>query len=84
MNNIIENRNKYTFATGQSTRDLRDNSTDTQTDLEDLREHADSSDGLEALRKDSDEDLERRIELPDRVGWKARHFGWKPAVQSQQ
>ena len=65
MNNIIENNDEMQFANGQSSRDLRDNSADTQTDLEDLREHADSSDGLEALRKDSDEDLERRIELPD-------------------
>jgi membrane fusion protein (multidrug efflux system) len=78
MNNIIENGNKYTFANGQSTRDLRDNSADTQADLEDLREHADSSDGLEALRKDSDEDLERRIELPDRVDGKRGTSGGRP------
>ena len=78
MNNIVENGKKYTFANGQSTRDLRDNSTDTQTDLEDLREHADSSDGLEALRKDSDEDLERRIELPDRIDGKRGTSGGSP------
>jgi hypothetical protein len=65
MNNIIENGNEHKFANGQNSRDLRDNSDATQHDLEDLRERIDSSDGLEALRQDSDEALERRIELPE-------------------
>jgi membrane fusion protein (multidrug efflux system) len=51
MNNIIENGNDYKFANGQNHRDLRDN----------------PGDGLHALRNDSDQDLERRIELPERV-----------------
>ncbi|HKN01193.1 MAG TPA: HlyD family secretion protein [Candidatus Binataceae bacterium] len=63
MNNFIENNDEVRFANGQSSRNLRDNSDASQRDAEDLR--ADSSDGLEALRKNSDEDLERRIEFPD-------------------
>jgi membrane fusion protein (multidrug efflux system) len=59
MNNSIENNGEFRFANGQSNRDLRDD--------EDLREGTDSSDGLEALRRNSDEDLERQIKLPDRV-----------------
>ena len=59
MNNTIENNGEFRFANGQSNRDLRDD--------EDLREGMDSSDGLEALRRNSDEDLERQIKLPDRV-----------------
>ena len=43
---------------GESSRDL-------QVSSRDLNESTDSRDGLEALRRDSDEDLERRIELPD-------------------
>jgi membrane fusion protein (multidrug efflux system) len=78
MNNMIENSNEYKFANGQSTRDLRDNPGATQTDFEDLREHPDSSDGLEALRQDSDQDLERRIELPDRVDGKRGTSGSGP------
>src|SRR5260221_12722788 len=71
MNNSIENNGEYRFANGQSNRDLRDNSQDnsvvTQPDQQDLRDGTDSSDGLEALRRNSDEDLERQIKLPDRV-----------------
>ena len=59
MNNTIENNGEFRFANGQSNRDLRDD--------EDLREGMDSSGGLEALRRNSDEDLERQIKLPDRV-----------------
>jgi membrane fusion protein (multidrug efflux system) len=78
MNNTIENDDKFRFANGQNNRDLRDNPDATQHDLEDLREHADSSDGLEALRNDSDEDLERRIELPDSVDGKRGTSGGSP------
>jgi membrane fusion protein, multidrug efflux system len=78
MNNIIEHGDEHQFANGQSSRDLRDNPDATQHDLEDLRERADSSDGLEALRKDSDEDLERRIELPARVDGKHGTSGGSP------
>ena len=58
MNNFIGNNGEVQFANGQSSRDLRVNS-------ENLLERIDSIDPLEALRKDSDEVLERRIELPD-------------------
>jgi membrane fusion protein (multidrug efflux system) len=67
MNNTIENGDKFRFANGQSLRDLRDNPDTAQREIEDLRERTDSGDGLEALRRDSDEELERRIELPERV-----------------
>ena len=70
MNNIIEHGDEYRFANGQSRRDLRDNQDAAQRDLEGLRDPADSSDGLEALRRDSEEELEQRIELPDRVDGK--------------
>jgi membrane fusion protein (multidrug efflux system) len=72
MNNIIERGDEYQFANGQSNRDLRETPVGTQRDLEDLRDPADSSDGLEALRRDSDQELERRIELPERVDGKHR------------
>ena len=55
MSNIIEPSDQHQFANGQSPRDLRDNRDTTPRD------------GLEALRRDSDADIERRIELPDRV-----------------
>ena len=58
MDNIVGNNEEAQFANGQNTRDLRANS-------ENLHEQTDSSDPLEALRRDSDEVLERRIELPD-------------------
>jgi membrane fusion protein, multidrug efflux system len=67
MNNITEQGDESQFAKGQSNRDLRETPVGTQRDLEDLRDPADSGDGLEALRRDSDEVLERRIELPERV-----------------
>jgi len=72
MNHTIDQSDEYQFANGQSTRDLRDNQDAPQPDLEDLRERTDSSDGLEALRKDSEQDLERRIVLPNRVDGKHR------------
>jgi membrane fusion protein, multidrug efflux system len=55
MNNIFETSDQHQFANGQSRRDLRDNP-DTA-----------PRDGLEALRRDTDADIERRIESPDRV-----------------
>jgi membrane fusion protein (multidrug efflux system) len=67
MNNIIEYGDETQFANGQSSRDLRDNPDTAQREIEDLRERPDSSDGLVALRRDSDEELERHIELPERV-----------------
>ena len=51
MDNINQDNEKFLFANGQNHRDLRDN----------------QGDGLQALRNDSDQDLERRIELPQRV-----------------
>ncbi len=80
MNNFIE-KSENQFANGQNSRDLRVNSEpetqrETQIEVRDLREPIDSNsnanDGLEALRKyfderyfDEDEDVNRRIELPD-------------------
>jgi membrane fusion protein (multidrug efflux system) len=58
MNNIIGNNGEVQFANGQSSRDLRARSWN-------LRERTDSSDPLEALRRNSDEVLERPIELSD-------------------
>ena len=51
MDNINQDNEKFRFANGQNHRDLRDN----------------PGDALEALQADSDQDLERRIELPERV-----------------
>jgi membrane fusion protein (multidrug efflux system) len=51
MDNINQNDEKFQFANGQNHRDLRDH----------------PGNALEALRADSDPDLERRIELPERV-----------------
>jgi hypothetical protein len=69
MNNIIEDNDGDQFANGQSSRDLRVSSDAAepppQLDLNYPRERSDSSDGLQALRKNSGEDLDRRIELPD-------------------
>src|SRR5271168_4920560 len=70
MSNLIERTDESRFANGKISRDLRDNLDDIARDPQDLREYADSGDGLEALRKDSDEDLERRIELPAGVDGK--------------
>lgn len=61
MNNIIGNNEELLFANGQSSRDLRASSGN-------LHERTDSSDPLQALRKDSDEVLESRIELPTGLG----------------
>jgi membrane fusion protein (multidrug efflux system) len=72
MNDIIEDNDEDQFANGKTNRDLRASSAaaelETQLDVEDLRERADSNDRLEALRKDSGEDLDRRIELPRATG----------------
>src|ERR1700730_2130534 len=58
VDNIIGNNGEVQFANGQSSRDLRDCSGN-------LPEPTDSSDPLEALRRNSDEVLERPIELSD-------------------
>ena len=68
MNNIIGNNGEVQFANGQSSRDLRVNS-------ENLLERTDSSDRLEALRRDSDEVIERRLELPGGSGQKSGSSG---------
>jgi hypothetical protein len=65
MDNIVGNNGEEQFANGQSSRDLRAVSGN-------LQEPAGSSEPLEALRTDSDEILERRIELP---GGPARQSG---------
>jgi membrane fusion protein (multidrug efflux system) len=61
MISISEHNGEVRFANSQNRRDLRVSSRD-------LKESTDAGDGLEALRRDSDDDLERRIELPDRPG----------------
>ncbi len=71
MDNIIGNNGEMQFANGQSSRDLRASSGN-------LHERTNSSDPLEALRRDSDEVLERRIELPDRPGRKSGTSGGSP------
>ena len=76
MNNIIENNGEVQFANGQISRDLRVNS-------ENLLERTDSSDPLEALRRDSDEVIERRIELPDGPGRKFGSSGGSPSGGSR-
>jgi membrane fusion protein, multidrug efflux system len=60
MNNIIENGNETSFANGQSNRDLRGSS-----DV--IGEPTHSSDPFNALRRDSDEDLSRLIDLREGV-----------------
>src|ERR1700676_2401213 len=81
MDNIIENSENQ-FANGQNSRDLRGSSDgegpDTHVDAGDLDERTDSSDGLEALRPDSDEDLKRRIELSDGTPGDSRTSGGSP------
>ena len=71
MDKFTENNGEVQFANGQNSRDLRVSSLD-------LNESTDSSDGLEALRRDSDEVLERRIELPDGPGRKSGTSGGSP------
>src|SRR5882762_1671837 len=71
MNNIIGNNGEEKFANGQSSRDLRAR-------LGNLHERTDSSYPLEALRSDSDEVLERQIELPDGPGRKSGRSGGTP------
>src|SRR5258708_10995283 len=71
MNSIIDENGENRFANSQSRRDLRVNldfeETNTQLAIEGLREGAaDSDDRLEALRKNPDAELDRRIELPPR------------------
>ena len=73
MNNIIGNNGNVQFANRQSPRDLRDDH-----GSGDLLERADSGDGLEALRQDSDLDLGRSIELPERVDGKRGTSGGSP------
>jgi len=58
MDNIIGNNGEVQFANGENSRDLRANSGN-------LRDRTDSSGPFEALRRDSDEVLERRIVLPN-------------------
>ncbi len=71
MDNTNQDNEKFRFANGQNHRDLRDNPASAHDDATDLSERTDSrtnsNDGLQALRNDSDQDLERRIELPERV-----------------
>ena len=79
MNNIVEHGDELRFAIEQSPRNLRDNGALAQRDAEDLREQMDSSDGFKALRRDSDEDIERRIELPSGVDRKRGTSGGGPS-----
>jgi len=57
MGDIVGNNGDVQFANGQSSRDLRDIP-------EALHERTDLIDPFEALRKDSDEALEPRVESP--------------------
>jgi membrane fusion protein, multidrug efflux system len=70
MGDIIGNNGDVQFANGQSSRDLRVSSGN-------LHER-DASEPLEALRKHSDEVLERRIELPDGLARKSGTSGGSP------
>jgi membrane fusion protein (multidrug efflux system) len=69
MNDFTEDNDENQFANGQSSRDLRVSldaaELEPQLDVGDLRKRTASSDRLEALRENSGEDLNRRIELPD-------------------
>src|SRR5260370_30415580 len=78
MSNTNGNHDEFSFANGQSTRDLRDGPNAALPDLEDLRGGANSNEGLEALRRDSDQDLERRIDLPAGVDGKHGTSGGGP------
>jgi multidrug efflux pump subunit AcrA (membrane-fusion protein) len=71
MNEIIGNNGEAQFANGQSNRDLRANSRN-------LHGRTDSADPLEALRGDSDENLLRRIDLPNGRGRKSDASGGGP------
>jgi membrane fusion protein, multidrug efflux system len=71
MDNILANNGEVQFANGQSSRNLRVSSRD-------LHERTDSRDSLEALRRDSEEVLERRIELPNGPGRKSGTWGGSP------
>jgi membrane fusion protein (multidrug efflux system) len=71
MNNIIDNNGEEQFANGQTSRDLRVSS-----DV--IGERTDSSDRLEALRKNFDEDIERLIELPNRADGELGALGGSP------
>lgn len=51
----------------------------TSVDQEGLRERADSSDRLEALRINSDENLNRRVELPGGHGGESTTSGGSPS-----
>ena len=76
MNNISGNNGEVQFANGQISRDLRVSS-------ENRLERADSSDPLEALRRDSDEVIERRIELTDGLERKSGSSGGSPSGGSR-
>jgi membrane fusion protein (multidrug efflux system) len=71
MDNILGKNGENQFANRQSSRDLRATSGS-------LHEPTNSSDPLEVLRRDSDEVLERRIELPDGPGRKSGTSGGSP------
>jgi membrane fusion protein, multidrug efflux system len=71
VDKIIGNNGEMLFANGQSSRDLRASSGN-------LRERTDPSDLLEALRRDSDELLEQRIELPNGPGPESDPSGGSP------
>jgi membrane fusion protein, multidrug efflux system len=69
MNNITEDNGEDQFANGQNRRDLRVSADaaelETQLDAGDLRGRVDSSDRLKALRNNSGDALNHRIELSD-------------------
>jgi membrane fusion protein, multidrug efflux system len=71
MDNIVENNNEVQFANGQNSRDLRASS-------ENLHEQTDTIEPQKALRRDTDEVLERRIESPAGPGRKSGTSGGGP------
>jgi membrane fusion protein, multidrug efflux system len=72
MGDIIGSNGEVQFANGQNSRDLRVRSGDP-------RERTDSGVPLEALRRDSDEVIERRVELLDGTGQKPGTPGASPS-----
>jgi membrane fusion protein (multidrug efflux system) len=67
VSTFIESNNRAQFADGQNSRDLRADpgarKLDAQIDPEELREHTDSQDRMEALKQDASDERYRRIEV---------------------
>ncbi|HEV3415660.1 MAG TPA: hypothetical protein VG056_02560, partial [Pirellulales bacterium] len=72
MGDIIGSNGEVQFANGQNSRDLRVRSGDPS-------ERTESPDPLQALRRDSDEAIERRVEWLDGTGQKPGTSGGSPS-----